>query len=117
MSKRRYAVSDFEPHIANSGGIISTIAKRVGCGWVTARKFIDGSPTLTELYNDECESVLDMAESVLIKSIQGGDTQDAKWLLSKKGKQRGYGDSVEVTGKDGGPIYVVKWDEPTNDTD
>ena len=119
MSKARYTVADFEPHIPGSGGIISTIAKRVGCNWITARIHIDNSPTLTRMYNDECESVLDMAESVLIKSIQGGDTQDAKWLLARKGKQRGYADKLEteVSGPDGGPVYVVRWDEPANDSD
>jgi hypothetical protein len=108
MSKARYTVADFEPHIAKSGGIISTIASRVGCEWSTARRHIDESPTLTRMYNDECESVLDLAESVLIKSIQGGDTQDAKWLLTKKGKGRGYGDVVtnEISGPDGGAIPV-----------
>ena len=119
MSKARYTVADFEPHIQKSGGIISTIAARVGCDWNTARKHIDNSPKLTQMYNDECESVLDMAESVLIKSIQAGDTQDAKWLLARKGKQRGYADKVEqeISGPDGGPAYVVKWDEPTDNND
>jgi len=92
MSKRRYTVADFEPHIPGSGGIISTIAKRVGCDWTTAKRFIQESPTLQRLYDNEQESVLDLAESELMKSIQAGNTQDAKWLLSKKGKQRGFGD-------------------------
>ena len=42
------------------------------------------------------EGVLDMAESVVYKSAKDGNTQDAKWLLSKKGKDRGYGDSVDL---------------------
>jgi len=118
MSKRRYTVADFEPHIPKSGGIISTIANRVGCDWTTAKRFIDGSPTLATMYADECESVLDMAESVLIKSIQSGDTQDAKWLLSKKGKGRGFGDAVEVSGPGGGEITLtVKYESRHNSTE
>ena len=92
MSKRRYTVADFEPHIPKSGGIISTIANRVGCDWTTAKRFIEESPTLQRLYDNEQEAVLDLAESELVKSIQAGNTQDGKWLLTKKGKARGYGD-------------------------
>ena len=92
MSKTRYKIADFETHIPGSGGIISTIAKRVGCDWWTARRHIDRSPKLTRLYDNENEAVLDLAESELIKAIKDGNTQDAKWLLSKKGKARGYGD-------------------------
>ena len=109
MSKARYTVADFEPHIPGSGGIISTIAKRVGCEWNTARKRIDESPKLTEMYNAEREGILDMAESVILQSIKAGDTQDAKWVLSRLGKGRGFADKVEteVTGQDGGAIRVV----------
>ena len=109
MGKTRYTVADFEPHIAGSAGIISTIAKRVGCDWYTARTHIDNSPKLTRLYNDEAEGVLDMAESVLYQSIQAGDTQNAKWVLARKGKGRGYADKLEteISGADGSPLRIV----------
>ena len=93
----RFTVDQFIAAIVDSGGIISTIAKRVGCSWHWAKRFIDNHPSLLEAYNDETEKVLDVAESVLIKSIQNGDTQDAKWLLSKKGKKRGYIDSIDLS--------------------
>ncbi len=44
--RRRYKVADFEPHIKDSGGIISTIAKNVGCDWLTAKLWIDKNATL-----------------------------------------------------------------------
>ena len=104
MGKSRYNVSDFEPHIPGSGGIISTIAKRVGCDWFTAKTWIETSPTLKRAYDNECESVLDMAESVLLKNIKDGDSADAKWYLSRKGKSRGYVERSEVTGAEGEAI-------------
>ena len=82
--------------IPKSAGIISTIASRLNCSWHGADDFIKNDPELLQIYNDEKEGVLDMAESVVFKSAQGGDTQSAKWLLSKKGKARGYGDSVDM---------------------
>lgn len=91
-----YRAEDFIRAIPKSGGIISTIASRVGCSWPTAKKWIDEKPTVRAAYDAECERVLDMAEGVIMKSIEQGETQDAKWYLTKKGKGRGYGDKVDV---------------------
>ena len=82
--------------IPKSAGIMSTIAGRLGCDWHTASNYIKADPELSQMLADETEGVLDMAESVVFKSAQAGNTQDAKWLLSKKGKARGYGDSVDM---------------------
>ena len=100
----KYTAQDFKTAIPGTGGIISTIARKVGCDWTTAKKYITTMPTVQQAYQDECESVLDMAEGVLMKGIKGGDTADAKWYLSRKGKRRGYVERQEVSGADGGPI-------------
>ena len=83
---------------------MSTIAGRLGCEWHTAKKYIEADPELAQMLADEVEGVLDMAESVVFKSAQAGNTQDAKWLLSKKGKQRGYGDSLDMNQHHSGKI-------------
>ena len=95
MSKT-YTVAQFKAAIPGSGSIISTIAKRVGCDWYTAKRHIDASATLPRMWKDERESILDMAESVLFKNIENGDFADSKWILSKLGKDRDYGDSVDL---------------------
>lgn len=102
----RYKATDFIVAIPGSGGIISTIAKRVGCDWWTARRAIDSMPTVKEVYDSESETVLDMAESVLLKNIKEGDSADAKWYLSRKGKARGYVERQEMTGPDGSAIQT-----------
>lgn len=83
--------------IKDSGGIMTTIARKLDVAWNTAYTKIHGDPETLQAYQDECERVLDLAEGTIIKSIQAGDTQDAKWLLARKGKKRGYGDNVDVT--------------------
>jgi len=93
---KTYTVAQFKAAIPGSGSIILTIAKRVGCDWYTAKRHIDASATLSRMYKDERESILDMAESVLFKNIKNGDSADSKWMLSKLGKDRGYGDSVNL---------------------
>ena len=119
---KQYTAEQFIEAIRNSGGIVSTIASRIGTDWHTAKRYIDGMPTVAQAYADECEAVLDLAESKLIMSIKDGNTQDAKWYLSKKGKSRGYGDVLQHEGSDGGPVvlrveYVNKRaDDNTTDT-
>lgn len=113
MSKPdQFTAQQFIDQIPGSSGIISTIAKRVGCSWLVARKYIDNYPTIKAAFEAERESLLDIAESVVANNIklalkqqQAGaglaDSQDAKWVLSRLGKHRGYSDKQEVdhTGK------------------
>ena len=102
----KYTAIDFIAAIPGSGGIISAIARKVGCDWGTAKKWIDEYPTVRRAYDAECEAMLDLAESTVLKNIKDGDTADAKWYLTKKGKRRNYGDAVEVTGEGGGPVQT-----------
>jgi len=103
--------------IKGSGGIVSTIASRVGCAWHTAKKYIEKYPTVAAAYEDECNKGLDLAESVVIQNIRIAARQaqdavepvnatDAKWYLTMKGAARGYAPTTrsEVSGVAGGPI-------------
>lgn len=82
-----------EQSISGSGGIISTIAARIGCDWHTAKNYIETHQAVREAYDDECQRIIDVAHSVLIRSIvRDYNTEDAKWYLTKKGKDRGFGD-------------------------
>ena len=84
--------------IKGSGGIMSTIARKLDVTWHTADSWIRESGELMEALKDEKETILDMAESTLLKRIKEGDEQSAKWYLSKIGKLRGYGDSLAIEG-------------------
>lgn len=118
--KTRYTVKDFEKHITGSGGIISTIAARVGCHRDTCSRWIENSPTLKAAFEAELQAGLDEAESVVNNNIRAAaaaqrasgyteivDSSDARWKLSRLGKDRGYGDSQEITGAGGGPIEIA----------
>lgn len=105
-----YKAGDFIDAIPGTGGIISTIAKKVGCTWHTARDHIENYPTVQKAYDDECEVVTDVAESRLIGAIRDGDVGAAKWWLTRKGKDRGFVESHAVDVTSGGekvPATVV----------
>jgi len=105
MSRDLYTAAQFIEAIKGSGGIVSTIAKRIGCTWHTAKKYIDTYSTIEVAYNAECERVDDLAESILITSIKEGNTQDAKWWLARKRKDK-FSERQEVTGVNGNKIEI-----------
>ena len=105
----RYKAQNFIDAIPGSGGIITTIASRVGCAWHTAKKYIVEYATVQAAYDDECAKVVDLAESVIIGSIKDKDVQTAKWFLTMKGAERGYMQvqRQEVSGPGGGPMEAT----------
>jgi len=93
--------------IKGSGGITLTVAQRLGCDWVTAKRYIEKWESTKEAFRSENEQILDVAESVLSRNIRLAyrqqedtglpvDSGDAKWLLARKGKRRGYADKQEI---------------------
>ena len=92
--------------IKDSGGIMSTIARRLGVTWHTADTWVKQYDETKQALQDEREAILDLAESTLFRNIKDGNSQDAKWLLSTMGKNRGYSERHEITGADGGSIDV-----------
>ena len=102
-----FTAEQFIKAIPGTGGIVSLIAKKVGCTWHTARKYIDRYATVQQAWRDECEAVLDLAETQAIGAIRKGDPQMVRWYLATKGKQRGYTERHEVTGAEGGAVRVI----------
>jgi len=103
--------------ISGSGGIITTIARKLGCEWKEAEEYINSNPLIKMMYDTERESIVDLCESVVLRNVQLaqdaqragniGDTTDAKWILSRLGKERGYAERQEVTGKNGASIGIT----------
>lgn len=115
-----YKASQFIEAIPGSGGIISTIAARVGCHWHTARRFCMEVKAVREVYDDEVEKTIDLAEAVILNALKEKDTTTAKWYLTMKGAPRGYAPTQknEVTGAAGEPMTIrVEYFDGKNDTD
>lgn len=93
--------------IQGSGAVISTVAKRLGVNWHTAKKRCYQWEATRLALEDEEQRILDMAESKLFESINNGNTQDAKWLLSTKGKHRGYSEKTQHEVEHSGTVQIV----------
>jgi hypothetical protein len=108
--------------IPGTAGIKSQIANRAGCDWHTASKYCDPEtspfPTVARVYQDECEKIDDLAEVGLIEALKRQEPWAIKYRLGTKGRNRGYGERLELTGAGGGPLKLYigvtpdDWDEP-----
>lgn len=84
MSKG-YKKSEVLEAISNSGGIMTTVQQRLGCrSWETARKYVEKWADTREAWETENCHTDDLAQSVVIKDIQGGNVQTAKWWLERR---------------------------------
>lgn len=92
-----YTVEQVLDAIKNSGGIILTISKKLKCSRRTVERLIDMHEETKTAYEDEKNSLIDEAKITIKKAIKDGDTSSAKWYLSKKAKDEGFGDEPIVT--------------------
>lgn len=87
-----YKNADFERAIEGSNGLISEVAKRVGCTWVTAKNRIDKSAKLSRMLADERERMADYSEHVIHRAIAQDDVNEAvktaKWYLARVRPER-----------------------------
>lgn len=84
MSKG-YKKNEVLEAISNSGGIMTTVQQRLGCrSWETARKYVEKWADTREAWETENCHTDDLAQSVVIKDIQGGNVQTAKWWLERR---------------------------------
>lgn len=88
--------SDILAAIVDCKGIVSKVADALGCAWKTAEANILKHDSCVQAMEDERQRVLDFCESKVLKAINLDDISTAKWYLSKKGKDRGYGDDPAV---------------------
>lgn len=123
MSRNKYTAAQFLKAIPGSGGVITTIAARLQCDRATVQRYIDIYPTIKEAYDSECETVGDIAESVVATNIKAAakvqqiaiegenyqgaivDAADARWYLSKK--RKGYSDKTDITNSGEVTIRIV----------
>lgn len=82
---------DFVDAMKRSAGIMAPAMQAIG---ISARSTIwewrKEDPAFDAACREATEIALDMAESALMKNIKNGDTRAIKFLLSCKGRERGY---------------------------
>jgi len=92
--------------IKNSSGVISIIAERLQVSRQTVSRALKNDPIAQEYFEAECDTVLDIAEVVVIDAIKNQDVNTAKWYLSTKGGKRGYNPRMELKANENEPIIL-----------
>lgn len=101
-----------------TGGIVTAAASMLGVSRSTVNRFIKANPDVQAAKDVINETILDLAEGEMLKSLKAGDGQMVRWFLDRRGGSRGYSPRQEITGKGGKPIEVtaaptVDWSELT----
>ncbi len=93
---KNYTKQEIKQAIEGSGGIVSAIAKKLGCEWHTAEKYVNKYRETKEALSGEFERTLDLAESKLIANIKEGRETSLIFFLKTRGKKRGYIETLQT---------------------
>ena len=90
-----------------TGGFISLTAQRCGCSPRTIHRRINASAKIQEELHHIRDKKLDLAEVKLIEALNNGAPWAICFYLKCQGKQRGYVERQEITGRDGGALKLA----------
>ena len=85
-----------ETAIIDSGGILTTIAKRCVISRNTLYRYLEEHPEYKTLIEQERESILDQAEISLFDQIKEKEQWATKFILKTLGTKRGYVEKKEI---------------------
>jgi hypothetical protein len=78
------------------GGMSALAAKELGITRQAVHQRLKNSATIRAAVAEIEEETLDIGEGHLIKLVRNGDKEMVKYYLDRKGRRRGYGNSVNV---------------------
>ena len=91
---------DFLIVFENNLGNISETCKKIGISRTTFYEWYKKDKEFKEKIEEIKESLLDFAESILMKKIKEGDNTCLIFFLKTKGKNRGYTERIETENKE-----------------
>jgi len=99
----KLSVEKVKKAMDGSYGIQTVIAARCGVSRAAITQFFDKHPEFRKLQAQETEKILDVAEAKAMQRINDGSDRVITFILSTKGKARGYGEALELTNKEVNP--------------
>lgn len=105
---QRYTVEEVVAALHQSFGVVAGAARLLKCTRQTIYNYRDRYPEVREAMEEGSEIGLDVAElhlhSLIAKPDHPAHPRALIFYLERKGRRRGYGKALEMTGADGGPI-------------
>ena len=120
----RYKTGQVIEALRKARGIKAVAAKLLECSRQTVDNYIERYATVRAAYEEQRETLVDIAEGKLMKKLDADEWPAIKFVLVTLGKDRGYTERTELAGvKDAPPVAigiveVVKdyGDEPVRDS-
>ena len=103
---RKYSRQQIIDALAESMGMISPAARKLGCSRNTITTYMKEYPEIAEAISDANEEVNDVAELKLYDAIKRGEAWAICFRLKTKAKNRGYVEKAELTGTNGAPVKI-----------
>lgn len=104
--RRKLKAEEAAEAIRQAGGISSIAAKNLGVSPQTVQRYARDYQSCADAQEQARQHNLDLAETKLLANIRDGNMTAIIFYLKTQGKDRGYSERVESTGKDGGPVEV-----------
>ncbi len=90
--------------ILHHKGELGAIAQSLGRGRQAIRNYIFSSPPILEIFAEVTESILDKVEQCVYDLATSGDLAAGRFVLSTKGKNRGWGSTDVMDNQTATPI-------------
>ena len=104
MAKQKFTVDQVVKALTDNHGFQYLASRKLGCSPETVRTYMQRYPKVRQAQIDASELVNDLAEGALVKAILAGEPWAVQFRLRTKGRERGYGNQVEVASGENGDL-------------
>lgn len=101
---QRFKQPDVIDAIKATRGLVTLAARKLNCSRETVYNYAKRYPKVKAAIDEERSYVVDTAELALMNAVQAKEPWAVCFTLKCLGKDRGYTERHEHTGKDGGPL-------------
>lgn len=118
----QYPAKEVAKALRETYGIVTAAARKLGCDRSTVHRKIRKYKTVREARDEGRDQAVDIGEGRLMSIVNDPTHKDhfkaVRMLLRTQGKDRGYSERHEVTGKDGEPVrHSFEWADPDDAED
>lgn len=96
MATQRYRQQQVIDALAETKGLMTFAAQRLGCAPNTVYAYVDRYPRVRAARDAARERQLDLAEAALFRAIGEGESWAVQFYLRTVGRRRGYGDVLQL---------------------
>lgn len=104
--KPHFTAAQMIDALTKNKGMVYYAAKSLGCSHQTVYNYAKRYASVREAMEAQDGEFVDTAELKLRQAVINGEAWAVLFALRTKGKERGYVERQEVTGKDGGAIEI-----------